>query len=292
MSIGTKIKEYRTKLGLTQKDLAEKLCVTYQAVSRWENDEVEPSIETIKEMAKLFSCTTDELMGFENNNQIKEEKPEDKTTIIKEKVVLGICEKCSKPIFEPDDLIKFEETYHVRRGRSSHKEVRQVILCKECNEKRLENEKIEKEKERKLQEKKLKNKRIHSFIWPSILAALLLVISIIQFVKGNSGAGTFLLILALFTYPFLATMILNNTFVSDVWLEVSTWGFVKMPGVIFTFDFGGIVFLITVKLFLFLLGLALALGSFALATVIAMILSIFVYPYALNKNIKGKELEK
>ena len=41
MGIGSKIKEYRTKCSLTQKELAEKLFVTYQAVSRWEKDEAE-----------------------------------------------------------------------------------------------------------------------------------------------------------------------------------------------------------------------------------------------------------
>ena len=40
MGVGPKIKEYRNKAGLTQKDLADKLHVTYQAVSRWENYDV------------------------------------------------------------------------------------------------------------------------------------------------------------------------------------------------------------------------------------------------------------
>ena len=50
MNIGSKIKEYRTKKGLTQKELAENLNVTFQAVSRWENGEVEPSIDTIRKI--------------------------------------------------------------------------------------------------------------------------------------------------------------------------------------------------------------------------------------------------
>ena len=45
--LGEKIKTLRSKNSLTQKDLAEKLYVTAQAVSRWENNEVEPSITTL-----------------------------------------------------------------------------------------------------------------------------------------------------------------------------------------------------------------------------------------------------
>ena len=49
--IGEKIKSLRLENSLTQKELAEKLYVTAQAVSRWENNEVEPSISTIAEIA-------------------------------------------------------------------------------------------------------------------------------------------------------------------------------------------------------------------------------------------------
>ena len=41
MTIGNNIKRLRIKKGLTQKDLADKIHVTFQAVSRWENNLVE-----------------------------------------------------------------------------------------------------------------------------------------------------------------------------------------------------------------------------------------------------------
>ena len=85
---------------------------------------------------------------------------------------------------------------------------------------------------------------------------------------------------------FLGTMILNNTFITDLWIEVASWGFVRMPGLIFSFSFGGIIILIITKIILFLLGVSLALLSVILATVLAMALSVFVFPYALAKNIK------
>ena len=63
MTLGSKIKELRNANGLTQKDLSEKLNVTPQAVSRWESDEVEPSVDTIRQMATIFNVTIDELFG-------------------------------------------------------------------------------------------------------------------------------------------------------------------------------------------------------------------------------------
>ncbi|MDE7105581.1 MAG: helix-turn-helix domain-containing protein, partial [Anaeroplasmataceae bacterium] len=63
MGIGNNIKEQRVKLGYTQKEVAEKLFVTTQAVSRWENNETEPSVDTIKALADLFSVSVEVLLG-------------------------------------------------------------------------------------------------------------------------------------------------------------------------------------------------------------------------------------
>ena len=48
------ILELRTEMGLSQDELAEKVFVTRQAVSRWENGETTPNIETLKLLSKLF----------------------------------------------------------------------------------------------------------------------------------------------------------------------------------------------------------------------------------------------
>ena len=73
--LGNKIKTLRINNSLTQKDLAEKLFVTAQAVSRWENNEVEPSIATLTEMAKIFNVSVSELLEEEQKqeNVAKEE---------------------------------------------------------------------------------------------------------------------------------------------------------------------------------------------------------------------------
>ena len=285
MNIGSKIKEYRTKMGLTQKDLAEKLCVTFQAVSRWENDEVEPSIDTIKEMAKLFGCTPNELLGFE------EEKPQEVKPEVIEKVVykepqpvLGVCEHCNKPIFDGDDLNRIDTV--VRHGRSSS--TKTTILCNSCNAKRLEEEKEKAEARRRVELDNMRRRRIHSFIWPTIVAVILIIIAITKFNGGDSKTGTILLVSGILSFPFIGCWILFNNFVPEMWVAISSWS-VRFPGVIFTLDLDGIFFLITVKIMFGLISIFISLLAVVFATALGMVVALFVYPFALAKNLKGIE---
>ena len=57
------ILELRNKAGLSQEELAEKVYVTRQAVSRWENGETTPSTETLKLLSRLFDVSINTLLG-------------------------------------------------------------------------------------------------------------------------------------------------------------------------------------------------------------------------------------
>ena len=57
------ILELRTKKGLSQEELAEKIFVTRQAVSRWENGETIPNTETLKLLSKEFDVSINTLLG-------------------------------------------------------------------------------------------------------------------------------------------------------------------------------------------------------------------------------------
>ena len=57
------IYELRTKNGMSQDELAEKVFVTRQAVSRWENGETVPNTETLKLLSKLFDVSINTLLG-------------------------------------------------------------------------------------------------------------------------------------------------------------------------------------------------------------------------------------
>ena len=62
-TFGEKLKEARKKNGLSQDSLAEKVFVTRQAVSRWENGETVPNTETLKLLSKLYNVSINTLLG-------------------------------------------------------------------------------------------------------------------------------------------------------------------------------------------------------------------------------------
>lgn len=61
-TIGNRIAKYRKEQGLTQEGLAEKLGVSSQAVSKWENDISCPDIGLLPQLCKTLGITTDELL--------------------------------------------------------------------------------------------------------------------------------------------------------------------------------------------------------------------------------------
>lgn len=62
-TIGERIKHHRKELGLTQEQLAERIGVSAQAVSKWENNLSCPDISILPDLADMFGITTDELLG-------------------------------------------------------------------------------------------------------------------------------------------------------------------------------------------------------------------------------------
>ena len=65
-TLGKRIVNHRKKLNLTQDQLAEKLGVTAQAVSKWENDQSCPDIAMLPKLAEIFGISIDELLGAEH----------------------------------------------------------------------------------------------------------------------------------------------------------------------------------------------------------------------------------
>ncbi|MBQ7333296.1 MAG: helix-turn-helix transcriptional regulator [Clostridia bacterium] len=88
MTLGEKIYEKRKEAGFTQESLAEKLGVSPQAVSKWENDASCPDIALLPKLAKLFETSVDELLSEEGETFVRVEPP--KTRKLIEDMVLRI----------------------------------------------------------------------------------------------------------------------------------------------------------------------------------------------------------
>jgi transcriptional regulator with XRE-family HTH domain len=61
-AVGRAIAKKRVECGMTQEEVAEKLEIGYEAVSRIERGTVSPSIDRLFELADIFSCSTAELI--------------------------------------------------------------------------------------------------------------------------------------------------------------------------------------------------------------------------------------
>ena len=73
MEFNAKLQELRKKKGLTQEELAEALYVSRTAISKWESGRGYPSIDSLREIAKYFSVTIDELLSSNEVLSIAEE---------------------------------------------------------------------------------------------------------------------------------------------------------------------------------------------------------------------------
>ena len=124
------------------------------------------------------------------------------------------------------------------------------------------------------------SRRTHSFIWGGLTAVILFILGIVF-----ENIGVFAIV-AVAGFTLVSCLILDNNFIGDMIIEVLSWGFVSMPGVIFTLDLDGLIWLLSVKLLFWVLGLLLAVCVGLLAIALGLLLSVVVYPFALAKNIR------
>lgn len=68
--LSKRIYEVRMSFGWTQVQLAQKLGVTKQTVSNWENDNIQPSIDMLVKLSNIFNVSTDYLLGLTPTNSL------------------------------------------------------------------------------------------------------------------------------------------------------------------------------------------------------------------------------
>ena len=68
-SLGSILTELPKQNNMTQADLAEKMCVTDKAVSKWERDISCPNIETIQKLADFFNIPVNELLSAKSSSK-------------------------------------------------------------------------------------------------------------------------------------------------------------------------------------------------------------------------------
>ena len=295
MTLGQKIKKLRTERNLTQKDLADQVHVAFQTVSKWENDENEPDIATLRELSKLFECSMDYLLSEEDNSDTKEvEKTQPvvapveqvvKTVIIHQKE-LHVCEFCKKDI--PEDDLAMEQICTRSAGRGRSAEFRQAYYHSACLEElnKQRAEKLAKEKA----ERGSKNRKI-SFGWGIAGGTIALILSLFIFIMGGKGVihpALGVLYSVLISYAVFAALycIISGSYIGDVFVWCATLS-VKFPGLIFTWNIEGFIWLIGMKILFMILGFIIGVFALLFAIVMSMALGGISFPFVLIHNINN-----
>ncbi|OFO59581.1 transcriptional regulator [Peptoniphilus sp. HMSC075B08] len=93
---GEKIKTKRRELNLSQEDLANKLFVTRQAISKWENDKATPTMTNLRELSEVFGVDMAYFIGeadgekkLDNNKEETDEVEEIKEEKLSKKRIIG-----------------------------------------------------------------------------------------------------------------------------------------------------------------------------------------------------------
>lgn len=286
MTLGKRLSSLRKQRGLTQQQLGEQLNLSAQAVSKWENDLAEPDLMTLRALASLYKLTIDELTSTDDNappatpaqdnvnsKEAKSEQTQEPAS--SEPKTLGFCKRCGVAITQSN------------LGTSTP-----FMKCKKCN--LIEKTEAVKAKEAEIRKKKaeeiaraekfvktqddIKWIRTKSFVWAGIGAGLFLLItvfiaiSISSFtpaVVGICGGGLIFMFISMLFY---------DAPVANV-VEYMCTASIHWPGLIFTFDFDGFMWLIKMKILFAVLGFLFGLCCSILGIIIGLIISPFVFPY-------------
>ena len=291
MTLGQKLKKLRSEKGLTQKDLADQLHVTFQTVSKWENDENEPDIATLKELSKIFGYSVDELLSEDDLDHKEEEKEEEKpapapTTIVIHQKELHVCEKCKKDI--PEGELEMEQVCVRPAGRGHAATYRQAYYHRDCLKKvRQERAYIaaQANKAKASRAKKL------SFGWGIAggvvaLAISLLIFLLVPYFKQHLHPGLAVLFSFLISYAIFSDIycIITGSYIGDIFVHVAGWS-IRFPGLIFTWDLGGFIWLIGMKILFGVLGFLFGVFVIFAAVSISALFSMVSFPFILGHNI-------
>lgn len=280
MTLGEKLKKLRIENALTQKDLADRLNVTFQTVSKWENDTNEPDFTTIKELSKILNCSIEYLFNDENNEEAIESKEEIKTSI-------GKCADCGRDIFEG------EETHSIEK-RSSGGVNEIVTVCDECFKAREEKYLAKANEQKAIYEKNKERKHRELFddkkqlIASAIVGTIALAIALVACILNYQQVGLVVTIVVpiIVSYVAFATLYcILTSFIGEVFLNVSSWS-IKFPGLIFSWNLEGFAWLIAMKILFAILGALFGFFVLLLAVAISAFLSIFAFVPVLIHNKK------
>lgn len=287
MTLGSKIKKLRVEKGLTQKDLADQVHVTFQTVSKWEKDENEPDVSTLRELSKLFNCSMDYLLSEDDVETPKQEEQPVTKTIIVHQNDLHVCARCGKDIPEVE-LASEDVTKKERHGRTTRTvTIGQTYYHRDC----LEQTKKEREEAAaKARALKANSDRKKSFGWGiagGIVAFVitLLVLLLNQQLRESVHPALSVLFAVIAGYGIFSMLycIISGSYIGEVFIWCASLS-IKFPGLIFSWDIEGIIWVIVMKVLFAIIGFIIGVLALLFAIAFSALLGMFSFPFVLIHN--------
>lgn len=310
MNYGQKIAELRKKKKLTQAALGEKLNITAQAVSKWENNLSEPDIESLKQMCEIFGVSMDELL--ETSRNVCATTTENTESPVQQvKIINGYCEACKKPV-GPGEYQVTTLQYTPNAITKLHQTQTQHLYCTSCYAK-LTTTKQQLERAKKEQERKdaIRDERHETWlglgwgIFACVLVAILGLFFILNvqqnqtveeylqmFLQNKSLRITTYVVLTVCSFTLVPQLVWSgdfgeggNTFLGSFFFFFCRW--FKWPfGFIFELSLDGIVWFLTVKLTLYIICGVLSIAFFIIGLSLSLLLSLVTFPFSLIGRIR------
>ena len=276
---GKIIAKLRKENNMTQAELGTHLNVTYQAVSKWENDQSQPDFSTMVQIAELFHVPLTVFMNTADAEQAISDATQEKSEETEQTApaVIGYCKACGNAVTE-QTLGRQYPTLLCNQC------LAQAIKRKEQEEaaKAAEAQKKAAETARKIAALKYeaRSSRKKGLIWAAVITGLMLIATIIMTVSKEIAEDD---IVVAFVSPLFCFTFVSQLFWHGKIVDMLLFGgkIVGMPGVIFTLSLDGLFFLIGVKILFALLRMAIFLITFLISAAIAFLISPFTFIPAL-----------
>lgn len=290
-SIGAKIVALRKEKGCTQADLGAYLNISYQAVSKWERGESYPDFVTMAKIAQFFGVSL-EYFAEENSETAQTAVAETEETAeknVSEQKMLGVCTTCGRTVYDGEEW----STEPVLLCQKCHD--RKVLLAKQEEErKRAEEKKKREEAQRQavMHLAKMTRKRNIGFWVGGFAGGALLTIFLVCAISGAiASMGTGIILAVLFGalgFTFISQLIWNGAVRACAGYGGAIIG---TPGVIFSLDLDGIIFLIGAKILFAVLRWLVWVATSLCTIVAAVVISPFTFVPALLRMNEGRDVE-
>ena len=133
---------------------------------------------------------------------------------------------------------------------------------------------------------------LKSLIWGPLAAIFFLALGIFTVIKTSNP---FLLIptviVSILGFTFVSCLVLGNNFVGERFMDMLSWSYDKLSGLV-SIEVGGFIITLLVRILFFVIALALGVVCLTFTIAFGLITSLFIYPFAMHNGLKEPKYKR